>query len=123
MSEVLVRSFVIAAATVLWFAGLRLFIQSGLSSRRRIVWTACLAGVGIAIGLLLSASQVWQKFLILLALLPALAAVDILLMRSGRGLTFWIRACGFEVVTVFALAAVTRLLCDRAGFAAFLERH
>jgi hypothetical protein len=84
------------------------------------VWTVCLVGTGALIGVLLSQPQVWKKFLILLALLPALGAIDIALLRSQRGLSFWIRACGFELGTVFGIAALTRLLCDTAGFAAVL---
>jgi hypothetical protein len=42
------------------------------------------------------------------------------LLRSGRGLPFWIRACGFELGTVFGVAGLTRLLCDQAGLRALL---
>jgi hypothetical protein len=44
----------------------------------------------------------------------------LVLLRSGRGLSFWIRACGFELGTVFGVAALTRLLCDQAGLRALL---
>jgi hypothetical protein len=53
-----------------------------------------------------------------LLVLPALALADVLLLRSERGVSFWVRACGFEVVTVFAAAAAARLLVDLAGAAA-----
>ncbi len=119
MSDLL-PPFLVVAAAIIWLAGLRLFLHSGLSRRRKILWTAFLVSVGAAIGLLLTGRQVLEKFLILLALLPVLASIDVVLMRSGRGLSFWIRACGFEVTTVFAVARFTRLLCDRAGLAAFL---
>lgn len=75
---------------------------------------------GGLIGLLLPGAQVWNKFLILLALLPFLGASDILLLRSRRPLSFWIRACGFELGTVFGMAGITRLLCDRMGVGALL---
>ncbi|TMQ70046.1 MAG: hypothetical protein E6K81_13500 [Candidatus Eisenbacteria bacterium] len=55
--------------------------------------------------------QLWSKFLLLLAILPLLAAADVWLLRSGRGFTFWVRACGFEVGTVFA-AAGGRATCS-----------
>ncbi len=123
MVEVLVRTVTLIAAAVLWVAGLRLFLRTELSRHHKFAWTAVLLAAGVVIGLLLTRTQVWDKFLLILALLPVLAAVDLVLMRSGRGLTFWVRACGFEVVTVFGLASVTRLLCDYAGFAAFLGQR
>ncbi len=123
MVEVLVRTVALIAAAVLWVAGLRLFLRTELSRHHKFAWTAVLLAAGVVIGLLLTRTQVWDKFLLILALLPVLAAVDLVLMRSGRGLTFWVRACGFEVVTVFGLAGATRLLCDRAGFAAFLGQR
>ncbi len=123
MNGLLLRLLVVAAAAALWVAGLRLFLRAGLSARHKLAWTAALAATGGAIGLLLSATQVWEKFLVLLALLPVLAAVDVFLMRSRRGLAVWLRACGFEVVTVFALAGLTRLICDRVGLAAFLGQR
>lgn len=118
--DVLLGSVVLVASAVLWLSGLRLFLRAELSRRRRLVWTACLVGTGGVIGVLLSRPQVWEKFLILLALLPALGAVDIALVRSRRGVSFWIRACGFELGTVFGMAGVTRILCDTIGFTAVL---
>ncbi len=113
-------SIVLVASAILWISGLRLFLRAELSSRRKLAWTACLVGLGGVIGVLLSRPQVFQKFLILLALLPALGAIDVALRRSRRGLSFWIRACGFELGTVFGAAAATRILCDAAGIAAIL---
>lgn len=120
--DVLFRSLVVIAAAILWLRGLRLFLGARLSRRRKLIWTACLIGTGGAIGVILTGSQVWQKFLVLLLLLPGLGAIDIALLRSRRGLSFWIRACGFEVGTVFGMAGVTRLLCDAVGFIAVLGR-
>jgi hypothetical protein len=51
----------------------------------------------------------------LIVILPVLGLADVLLLRSGRGLSFWIRACGFEVCTVFGVAAAARVLLDLAG--------
>ena len=81
MFDVLFGSVVLVASAILWLSGLRLFLRAELSRRRRLVWTACLVGTGGVIGVLPSRPQVWEKFLILLALLPALGAVDIALLR------------------------------------------
>lgn len=118
--DTLWRSVVLLAGAILWLAGLRLFIGARLSRRRKLVWTTCLLVTGGLIGVLLSGPQVWEKFLILLALLPVLGVIDIVLLRSRRGLSFWIRACGFELGTVFGMAGVARILCDAAGIAAVL---
>lgn len=77
-----------------------------------------MAVVGFGIGAVLPLGQLWSKFVVVLLILPALALADVLLLRSGRGVAFWVRACGFEVVTVFAAAAIARVLLDLAGAAA-----
>lgn len=115
MGEILVRTIILVGAGLVWFAGLRLFLQSGLSGRKKVGWTAFLFLVGIAIGVVLPLSQMWSKFLLLIVILPVLGLADVLLLRSGRGLSFWIRACGFEVGTVFGAAVSARLLLDLAG--------
>lgn len=120
MLELLVRIAIVIGAGVLWFAGLRLFLQSGLSRTRKVGWTAFLVLVGIGIGVVLPLSQVWSKFFLLIVILPVLGLADVLLLRSGRGLSFWIRACGFEVCTVFGVAAAARFSLDLAGIAALL---
>ena len=120
MFEFLFRFGIVVAGAVLWLTGLRLFIGAELPRRRKVGWSACLVVTGALIGLLLSRAQVWEKFLILLALLPLLAAADIFLLRSRRRLSFWIRACGFELGTVFGVAGITRFLCDTAGLSALL---
>jgi hypothetical protein len=97
MLEQLARVAFVIGATLLWFAGLQLILQSGLSRRRKIGWAGFLLLVGIATGVLLPLSQLWSKFSLLILILPALGLFDVLLLRSGRGLSFWIRACGFEV--------------------------
>lgn len=120
MFEVLFRSVVLVASAVLWLSGLRLFVRTELSRRRKLVWTACLVATGGVVGLLLSRSQVWEKFLLLLALLPLLGLADRFLLGSRRGVSFWIRACGFELGTVFGMASITRLVCNYAGIAGVL---
>jgi hypothetical protein len=118
MRESLLLVTVIVGAAVLWTAGLRLFLSSGLTRARKIRWSAFLVIVGAGIGAALPFGQLWSKFLVVLLILPALALADVLLLRSERGVSFWVRACGFEVVTVFAAAATARLLLDLAGAAA-----
>ena len=120
MGEILVRTIILVGAGMVWFAGLRLFLKSGLSGRKKVGWTAFLFLVGIAIGVVLPLSQVWSKFLLLIVILPVLGLADVLLLRSGRGLSFWIRACGFEVCTVFGAAISARLLLDLAGVGALV---
>jgi hypothetical protein len=120
MVELLVRIALVIGAGVLWFAGLRLFLQSGLSRARMVGWTALLGLVGVGIGVVLPLSQLWSKFFLLILILPVLGLVDVLLLKSGRGLSFWIRACGFEVCTVFGAAAAARVLLDLVGAAALL---
>jgi hypothetical protein len=118
MRELVVQATILVGAGIVWFAGLRLFLQSDLSRRKKEGWTAFLFLVGISIGIVLPLSQVWSKFFLLIVILPVLGLVDVMLLRSGRGLSFWIRACGFEVCTVFGAAAATRFLLDLASAAA-----
>jgi hypothetical protein len=92
----------------LWVSGVRLFARSGLTPRRKALWAVFLAVVGAAIGLLLPLVAIRNRFLVLLVLLPVLALVDIRLSGSRRTFRFWLRACSFEVCTVFGCAALTR---------------
>jgi hypothetical protein len=66
--------------------------------------------------------QIWGRFLVLMLCVPILAAADVWLLRSGRGLPFWIRACGFEVRTVFGTAGGALYLLELGGVTAFLRR-
>ena len=93
----------------LWVSGVWLFARSGLTRRRKILWALFLLGVGAAVGWFLPLASIRNRFLVLLALLPALALVDIKLAKSNRTFLFWLRACSFEICTVFASAALTRL--------------
>lgn len=102
-------------AGVLWLAGLRVFLQSGLSRGKKLRWAAFLLLIGSGIGVVLPFDQLWRKFLWLMVLLPVLGLADVWLLRSGRSLSFWIRACGFEVCTVFAAAAAARFVINLAG--------
>ncbi|MFZ2489907.1 MAG: hypothetical protein WA208_00345 [Thermoanaerobaculia bacterium] len=120
MFDVLIRIAVVAGSCILWLAGLRLFLQTDSSRGRKLGWTALLLLVGIAIGVVLPSSQVWSKFLWLIAILPVLGLADVWLLRSGRGLSYWIRACGFEVCTVFGAAAAARYVLDLLGAAPLL---
>lgn len=120
MLELLIKLVIVVGAGVVWFAGLRLFLQSDLSRTRKAGWTAFLVLVGIGIGMVLPLSQVWSKFLVSVVILPLLGLADVWLLRSGRGLLFWIRACGFEVCTVFGVAATSRFVLDLAGRAALI---
>ncbi len=97
---------------VLWVSGLRLFLRTGLTRRRKAIWTLVLVGVGAAIGAVVPLAGIRNRFFAVLALLPVLAWIDVKLARSNRGLLFWARACSFEVSTVFACATLTRFLLD-----------
>lgn len=121
MLPVLIRLVVFVGSMVLWFAGLRLFLYSQQSRARKVGWGIFLCIVGAAIGVILPLTQIWSKFLLLVVGLPVLAAADVWLLRSGRGLSFWVRACGFEVCTVFGVAGAARYLLDLAGVPVFLR--
>lgn len=95
---------------LLWASGLVLFLRSPLSRTRKLIWTSVLVAIGIGMGFLLSAAAIREKFVIVVVLLPLLALADVKLMSSHRGFTFWLRACGFEVCTAFAVAAWCRYL-------------
>ena len=90
-------------------SGVWLFAHSGLIARKKAIWGLFLVGVGVAVGLLLPLTAIRNRFLVLLALLPVLALIDLKLVRSSRNFLFWVRACCFEVCTVFACAALTRM--------------
>ncbi len=113
----IIRTVIVVAAGVLWVAGLRLFLLSDLPRGKKVGWSGVLVIVGSAIGVLLSLGQLWRKFVVLVLILPLLALVDVVLFRTRRGLMFWIRACGFEVCTVFGMAAGTRYLLNLLGVA------
>ncbi len=93
---------------VLWAAGLVLFVRSPLSSTRKALWLLLLIAVGLFMGAMLSFASIRDKFVFVLVLLPLLAFADVKLIRSDRGFLFWLRACGFEICTVFAVAATAR---------------
>jgi hypothetical protein len=103
----------ILVGVLLWVLGLRLFLRSDLSARRKITWTALLVAVGVGIGTLLPGPSILLKFVVLLGGLPLVAALDLALLRPARSLSFWLRACGYEVCTVFGVAGVARLALDR----------
>ena len=105
-----VAFFVLSAA--LWTSGAWLFIHSPLTPRRKVLWTLFLLAAGVAIGMLLSMAAIRVRFLIVLAALPVLAVADVKLARSNRTFSFWLRACGYEVCTVFGAAALTRFLLE-----------
>jgi len=61
MRGLLVRTTILVGAGVAWFAGLRLFLQSGLSRTKKVGWTAFLFLVGTGIGVVLPLSQIWSE--------------------------------------------------------------
>jgi hypothetical protein len=93
---------------VLWVSGILLFVKSDLSPAKKVAWAVLLVAAGAAIGSFLPLSSIRNRFLLLLAVLPVLAVVDVRLARSNRDFWFWFRACAFEVCTVFGSAAITR---------------
>lgn len=98
---------------ILWASGIRLFLRSPLSRPRKVGWTLLLITTGAVIGGLLSLPQIRNRFLVLLVTLPILAVADVQLARSNRSFSFWLRACAFEICTVFATAATARFTIDR----------
>lgn len=97
---------------LLWASGLILFLRSPSSLRRKVIWTLVLVTMGVVVGWLLPASAIREKFAIVIVLLPLLALADVTLMSSHRGFMFWLRACGFEICTVFAVAAWCRFVIN-----------
>lgn len=113
---------VLVVAAALWVAGLRLFVQADLTKTRKLAWSCFLIAVGIGAGLVLPLRELWSTFLRVMILLPFIAVADVFLLRSKRGLSYWVRGCGFEVGTVFAVAAAARLGFDLAGVKAVVDR-
>ena len=109
----------VAGSAALWISGLRLFLTSGLTSTRKVTWSAALVAIGMMIGFILPTDAILRRFLLLLLALPLLAAFDLLVLRSQRTFAFWVRACGFEVCTVFAAATISRYFFDAAGVVPF----
>ena len=93
---------------ILWASGVLLFVKSDLSPAKKVGWTAFLVAAGAAIGSFLPLTSIRNRFLLLLAVLPVLAVIDVRLARSNRNFRFWFRACAFEICTVFGSAAITR---------------
>ena len=58
MLQLVGRNAIILGAGVVWFAGLRLFMQSALSQARKLRWIAFLVLIGVGIGAVLPLSQV-----------------------------------------------------------------
>ena len=94
-------------------SGVRLFLRSPLSNRRKFGWILFLLFAGAAIGCLLPLPDIRNRFLVLLVGLPLLAIIDVKLARSNRRWSFWFRACSFEICTVFGTAAITRLVLEQ----------
>lgn len=97
---------------VLWASGLWLFLRSSLSQARKTAWAVFLVSLGVAIGYVLPLPSIRNRFFVLLMALPLLAIVDVKLAKSNRRFSFWLRACSFEICTVFASAALTRITFD-----------
>jgi hypothetical protein len=96
------------AVPVLWASGIILFVRSEMPRAKKIGWALFLVTVGVAVGSLLPLSAIRNRLLLVLAVLPILAVIDVELSRSNRSFWFWFRACAFEVCTVFGSAAITR---------------
>jgi hypothetical protein len=97
---------------VLWVSGLWLFLRSSLSQPWKTAWAAFLVSLGVVVGYLLPLTSIRNRFLVLLVALPLLAIVDVKLAKSNRRLSFWFRACSFEICTVFGSAALTRITLE-----------
>ena len=110
MFEVAAWAVFLVFGTLLWLAGARLFLQSSLSRRKKIVWLLVLVVLGFGISRILPLAAIRNRCLLLIAVLPVLAIVDIKLARSNRTFSFWFRACAFELCTVFGTAALARAI-------------
>ncbi len=113
--DVVAWSVFLGLGPVLWASGLWLFLLSSLSRPRKTVWAVFLVSLGVAIGYVLPLPSIRNRFLLLLVTLPLLAIVDVKLAKSNRRFSFWLRACSFEVCTVFGSAALTRIAVERIG--------
>ncbi len=111
----LVALTALSGSAVLWVAGLRLFFRSPLSPGRKAGWAAFLVLAGTGMGILLPSDWIWSRYLVLVGILPGPAVADVWLFRRGRGVWFWVRACGLEVCTVFGTAGLARYCLDLAG--------
>jgi hypothetical protein len=112
----------VAIGGILWVLGLQLYLRAEYSLRDKFIWTGVLILVGVTIGLLLPAPSIRGKFILLLLTLPIVAAVDLVFLRPARTLSFWLRACGYEVCTVFGVAGLTRLILGAIAIAPILAR-
>lgn len=106
----------------LWFAGLRLFLRSTLPRNRKLTWSAFLLLVGGRVGFPVPGAQVWSEFLLVLANAAASCPCGRVAAPVGTRVVVLVRACAFEVCTVFGAAGVARALFDVARIIPFLER-
>lgn len=97
---------------ILWASGFWLFLRSSLSHARKTAWAVFLVSIGIAVGYVLPLPSIRNRFFVLLMVLPLLAIVDVKLAKSNRRFSFWLRACSFEICTVFGSATLTRIAFD-----------
>ncbi len=102
---------------ILWASGVVLFVRSSLSRLQKTGWTLFLVLVGVAIGYMLPLPGIRNRFLVLVVGLPILAVIDVKLAKSSHRLSFWFRACSYEICTVFGTAAATRLVVKRINSA------
>lgn len=114
--NVVAWSIFLGLGPVLWASGLWLFLRSSLSPVRKTAWAILLVCIGIAVGYLLPLPSIRNRFFVLLMALPLLAIVDVKLAKSHRQFSFWLRACSFEICTVFGSAALTRLTFDHINW-------
>lgn len=106
--SVLPTAVFLAVLCVLWAIGMSLFVRASLTRSRKTVWTLLLVTAGIAVGVVLPFDAIQNRYFLLVLLLPVLALIDIKLSRSNRSFLFWLRACLFEISTVFLAATLTR---------------
>src|SRR6266508_719021 len=107
--DVVAWAIFLGLGPVLWASSLWLFLLSSLSSLRKTAWAVFLVSLGIAVGYVLPLPSIRNRFLVLLSALPLLAIIDVKLAKSNRRVSFWLRACSFEICTVVGSAALTRI--------------
>jgi len=113
--DVVAWAVFVGVGVVLWASGVRLFLRSPLPRWWTTGLVLLLVLVCIGIGWVLPLAGIRNRFLVLLVALPLLAIIDVKLAKSDRRVTFWLRACSFEICTIFGIAALARFIIEQVS--------